>query len=398
MTHPSPFAPILLCLALATPAVAQNLLANGGGENDVGGNGFADVPPSSWSRTGGPTVVLYDAFGPAYFGSSDPGMAVRGNNHFAGGNGHASSTMVQMIDVSGQSVQIDAGTVPYTLCGYVGGYSAQDDRAMVTVTFEDGASGDIGSATIGPVFAADRAFITALCPESVSGTVPSGTRTMVVQITFTRMLGTYNDGYADEINLVLDGACPVSGGGCTTTTTSTTSTSSTASTSSTSSTSTSTSSTSTSTTSTTSTSSSTSTSTTSPTSIVTTSTTTSTIVATTTTLAGGCVVAATYDSIACRLDTLLADVGQAKDLGVLMDALLARVTRARDRFTKVPGTTSSRKARNLVKGAIRKLLAFSRRVNGRRGRTVIPAETRARLTTGGADPIRTDMTTFRGTL
>src|SRR5262249_53192656 len=152
---------LLAALVVAAP-VHANLLLNGGGESDTGGTGFADVPPSSWSRTGGPTVASYSLFGVS-FGSSDPGVGVRGNNLFAGGDGQAVSTMSQTVDVSGSSTAIDAGTEPYTFCGYLGGFSAQDDAVGATVTFEDNGSTVLGSSTIGPVLAADRGNATALC-------------------------------------------------------------------------------------------------------------------------------------------------------------------------------------------------------------------------------------------
>src|SRR6188768_1562709 len=124
---------VLLGLALAvTTASAQNLLVNGGGESDVGGNGSTNVPPSGWQLTGGPTVTQYGAFGAGYFGTSDPGVAVRGQNYIGGGDGQAVSTLTQTVDVSAEGEAIDAGTAPFTLCGYLGGFSLQNDAAAVT--------------------------------------------------------------------------------------------------------------------------------------------------------------------------------------------------------------------------------------------------------------------------
>jgi hypothetical protein len=76
---------------------------------------------------------------------------------------------------------------------------------------------------------------------------------------------------------------------------------------------------------------------------------------------------------------------------------LKQVTAAHDGFARVPATPSRRKARNLVKSAIRKLTAFSHKLNAKKGRNVIPEATRTRLV-DHADAIRADMVTFRGTL
>src|SRR5689334_10439260 len=127
---------VLLALGVATASAQANLLVNGGGEGDVGGNGFTNVPPSGWQLTGAPTVTQHGSFGPGYFGTSDPGVAVRGQNYIGGGEGQAVSTLTQTIDVSAEGEAIDAGTTPFTLCGYLGGFSIQNDAAAVTVTFE----------------------------------------------------------------------------------------------------------------------------------------------------------------------------------------------------------------------------------------------------------------------
>jgi len=179
-----------LALGVATAAAQSNLLVNGGGESDVGGDGFTNIPPSGWQATGRPTVTKYDGFGAAdYFGTSDPGPAVRGANFITGGNNNATSTMTQTVDVSADGAAIDAGEVPFTLCGYLGGYLTQADAVSVTVAFRDAADGMLGAATIGPVSSADRQSTTALCLDSASGVVPPSTRAMIVTATFTRTGG-----------------------------------------------------------------------------------------------------------------------------------------------------------------------------------------------------------------
>ena len=85
-----------LGLGVATASAQQpNLLVNGGAESDVGGNGFTNVPPSGWQLTGAPTVTKHGSFSADFFGTSDPGPAVRGLNYITGGNGQAVSTLSQ---------------------------------------------------------------------------------------------------------------------------------------------------------------------------------------------------------------------------------------------------------------------------------------------------------------
>ena len=202
--------------------VAPNLIVNGDAEEGEGSSdGYVPVTIPSWIKTGVPNVVPW-AVGNGFPDAGTPGPTDRGLNYFTGGTGGATiGTLSQTIDVSSSSAAIDAGTAPFTLCGYLGGYLIQSDNVMVLAEFLDGAAGELGSASIGPVTTADRASTTALLLESTSGTVPSGTRTVDVTVTFTRINGAYGDGYADNLNFLLASCCPEAGGCGTTTSTST---------------------------------------------------------------------------------------------------------------------------------------------------------------------------------
>src|SRR5207249_4211131 len=57
--------------------------------------------------------------------------------------------------------------------------------------------------SIGPVTASQRNGRSTLLPRAAKGNVPRGTRSIVVTITATRESGVYNDGYADNISLML---------------------------------------------------------------------------------------------------------------------------------------------------------------------------------------------------
>ena len=59
-----------------------------------------------------------------------------------------------------------------------------------------------GYSTIGPVSAADRGNATALLQQTASGSLPSGIRKVVVTVSAVWSSG-YNDGYADNLSLVI---------------------------------------------------------------------------------------------------------------------------------------------------------------------------------------------------
>ncbi len=212
-------------VGIATRSHAQvppNLIVNGDAEGGVGSSdGYMPVAIPSWTVTGGPNVVQW-AVGNGFPTVATPGPTNRGLNYFTGGTGDPIGSLSQTIDVSTSATEIDAGTAPYTLCGFLGGYLSQSDQVTVLAEFLDGTSSEVGSASIGPVLAAERSSMTALCLESTSGTVPSGTRTVSITMTFTRINGTYGDGYADNLNFLLAASCPETGG-CGVSTTSSTS-------------------------------------------------------------------------------------------------------------------------------------------------------------------------------
>ena len=79
---------------------------------------------------------------------------------------------------------------------------------MLSINFLNAESGIVGSAEIGPVSGADRGHQTGLVFRQQSGIVPAGTRTIDVKLTMTRYNGTYNDGYADNLSLILLGPAP----------------------------------------------------------------------------------------------------------------------------------------------------------------------------------------------
>jgi len=183
--------------------LGENLIFNGDAELERGYEGYEDNPDASlpgWRDEGWFTVVQYDSPN-GYPTSTDPGPDDRGDNFFAGGWTSSDSEASWTISLDPLATEIDAGA-SFTLSGWLGGYSSQDDAAAVTATFLDADDGELGSATIGPVLAADRGDATGLLERSASDTVPAGSRTLLVTIEATRASG-YNDGYADNLSLVI---------------------------------------------------------------------------------------------------------------------------------------------------------------------------------------------------
>ncbi len=206
--------PVLLGLAalgLTAPAAhaqfGSNLVVNGNAETGAGSTDGSVVPVPGWTTSGNFTVVQYGASG-GFPAATDPGPANRGSNFFAGGPSNGFSSATQTINVSQEATAISAGTASYTLSGYLGGFASQDDNAVFSATFL-GANGSIlGTGQIGSVFAADRGDQTGLLFRSSGGAVPVGTQSIAVDLQMTREEGDYNDGYADNLSLVLD-ATPV---------------------------------------------------------------------------------------------------------------------------------------------------------------------------------------------
>jgi hypothetical protein len=216
--------------ATTNPGQSPNLLVNPGAElADPSLSGYSSVTVPGWTVTGTPTVIEYGTLRrfplglstplpplPAFLGfpslnSEPPGGGVQ----FFGGGPVAKSTLSQTVDLSGAASQIDTGTVPYTLSADLGGFTIDPSRASVTVTFlgcstPDCSSGaneqELGTGTIGPVTALNRGFQTELLPRETSGTIPVGTRSAQVVVTFKDLnpvLGHYNNAYADNLSFTV---------------------------------------------------------------------------------------------------------------------------------------------------------------------------------------------------
>jgi len=180
-----------------------NQLRNGYADEVIGSTDGQPVATPGWTATGEATAMQYGQAG--YPSPTDPGPSDRGANLFIGGYQDALSALTQTVDVSSDGIRIDTGTLTMTLSGYFGGYSSQDDNAVLTATFQDGTGQTLGTpVTIGGVTAADRNDVTGLLPRSQQTPIPVGTRRILVVLTMTRTDGNANDGYADDLSLTIN--------------------------------------------------------------------------------------------------------------------------------------------------------------------------------------------------
>lgn len=185
-------------------ALTGNLIDNGDAEaGEASPNGRTPVPIPGWTvTTGGTTVVEYGNTTGGWPDDEDPGPPDRGRQLFTGGN-HGLSEATQTANVADFAAQIDGGRIAFELAGFLGGYASQGDNAKLTAIFLNAGGAELGLASIGPVTTAERASETGLLFRSTDGPVPIGTRQIKLVLTQTRSSGTSNDGYADNLSLVL---------------------------------------------------------------------------------------------------------------------------------------------------------------------------------------------------
>ena len=180
-----------------------NLLVNPGAEAGPGATDSVAQPAvPGWTVESTFTAVQYGTSG---FPTVADATALGGGvNFFAGGPGGATSAATQAVDVSGAAAEIDAGKVAATLSALLGGYSGQTDHAAVTATFLNAAGALAGGAVALPtVTSTDRNLTTSLIARTASAALPAGTRQVLVRIDAIRDEGSYNDGYVDNVSLVL---------------------------------------------------------------------------------------------------------------------------------------------------------------------------------------------------
>lgn len=185
-------------------AYGANLLANPGAELGIGsldGTVVETVP--GWVTTGNFTAAQYGTA--SQVNNPPPGP---GTNYFAGGPNNAQSAAQQAVNVSSLAADIDAGNDSCAIGGWLAGFSSDDDNAVFTANFLDAAGHTNGSVWIGPVQSADRTSTTAFLNRLATQPLPPGTRSILCTLVMTRLNGSYNDGYADNLSLVISNTPP----------------------------------------------------------------------------------------------------------------------------------------------------------------------------------------------
>ncbi len=195
---------------LMSVTYGTNVIVNPGAEIYKGtADGNVIITPTGWTANGDPTVDPYS--GGDGVSASIPQPPNSGKAFFTGGPDMQSTDLFQTIDLSSIGTAIDAKQVKFALSAYLGGYISQGDDATLFVNFQNAAKSFVSQVSLGPVTPADRNDNTGMLLRSLNGVVPSGARFAQVQIHFERTDGSYNDGYADNLSLVLNGPTATTG-------------------------------------------------------------------------------------------------------------------------------------------------------------------------------------------
>ncbi|HEX5430460.1 MAG TPA: hypothetical protein VFW83_00730, partial [Bryobacteraceae bacterium] len=177
----------------AQSVFSHNLIVNGNAELGPGNDGSsapASIP--GWTAAGSPRVISYASGFDLSPTSIIP--ANHGNNYFAGGQGQATSSLTQSIDLSSGGSTIDGGNVTFDVSGYLGGQG--EDTATLSLAFLGTSGNQLNTVTLGPITQDDKSDSSALYLRRNIGPVPSGARKAVLTLTMTRSSGGNNDGYA----------------------------------------------------------------------------------------------------------------------------------------------------------------------------------------------------------
>jgi len=203
--------------SVPTPLFGRNLVRNGDAE-DGGAFDGTTVGVPHWRADGAFTAVTYGIGGFPTEGL-DPIPPNPGHNLFAGGTGQYTEG-TQSVHVGPIAADIDGGGVTCELSGYFGGYSTQGDRAALRVLFLSGGAepATLGDTAIGQVSVEERNGVTGLFHRSLTVGVPPGTRFLRLRLSIENggfPQAPYNDGYADNLSVILRrGAGAVCVGDC----------------------------------------------------------------------------------------------------------------------------------------------------------------------------------------
>lgn len=173
--------------AQAQATLGSNLIVNGDAESGVSG----------WTGFDGYPLFQSVDYGSNWVLPTQPGPVDRGLKMFTGVGAQAAG--FQTVDLGALAGQ----PLHYDLSGWLGGWLAQGDNALLYVSFLDVASNEIGHAVIGPMMPADRGNQTGLFFVSTSGDLPTDTASLMFSLSMERQGGGDNDGYADNLSFVI---------------------------------------------------------------------------------------------------------------------------------------------------------------------------------------------------
>jgi hypothetical protein len=186
--------------------ISNNLVLNPGGEDPVNdGIPFWNVPDGYNS----PRLLGYSS--EAGLPTSDgPGPSDRGSYFFAGGvNDNPLMGMRQDILIDPMWYQaISEGHLQFRFSAFLGGNLDEAEGAVATLTFSDANLQKLGEASLPSITPLDRAGQTGLFAVETSDYLPVGTYTISVSVNFIGAVGELNDGYADNIELILSDYTP----------------------------------------------------------------------------------------------------------------------------------------------------------------------------------------------
>lgn len=186
---------------------SQNLILNPGAEIVFGPDPEQDIP--YWDIVSGmPRIFFYDdqEGNPSPTG---PGPDDRGYHLFAGGPNNTRSEIRQLISVAPTWEQaINAGRASCRFSAFLGGYLGQWDSAGATLAFLDSDYRTLGKLGLPAVTPRDREEKTGLFPVQATDDVPVGTAYFQVDVIFEGADFDHNDGYADNLELILSSYSP----------------------------------------------------------------------------------------------------------------------------------------------------------------------------------------------
>jgi hypothetical protein len=192
--------------ATAATAKSANLIKDPGAESakPVGVAG-GQVPVPRWTPLPGAQVTAVKYGTPDFIEKTSPGAKGHGHNFFAGAEGLPNTGgATQLVPLTTYQKWIATGKAKFTLSGWFGGWESQRDYATLTVIWQNAQGVAVGKATaIGDVTPHQRKNVTGLLARSKTGLVPKGATQALVKLKLVRLDGGYDDGYADNLGLVL---------------------------------------------------------------------------------------------------------------------------------------------------------------------------------------------------